>query len=234
MAKTNDDFILPFLHKEFTSATRDWTDAEVGAYTRLLIVQWDQGSIPADINRIRKIADSIDSTQVVVLPKFKKAEQDGRLQNLRMEEIRDEKILFQSKKSKSGKKGAEKRWQNDSKHDGKQIAFINEEKEEGVGKGEKEEERKIPPNRELAQKHFATHKPVHWSSEYMESEVDAWFDYYQTNGWMVGKNKMKDWKAAIRTWIRNDYNFSKIKNGTTKTNGSSAGIPKEQDYSTRL
>lgn len=26
------------------------------------------------------------------------------------------------------------------------------------------------------------------------------FDHYESNGWMVGKSKMKDWKAAIRTW----------------------------------
>ena len=34
--------------------------------------------------------------------------------------------------------------------------------------------------------------------------VDAqkWFDYYTSNGWKVGKNPMKDWKAAIRTWER--------------------------------
>jgi hypothetical protein len=25
-------------------------------------------------------------------------------------------------------------------------------------------------------------------------------DYYSSNGWMVGKTKMKDWKAAVRTW----------------------------------
>ena len=25
-------------------------------------------------------------------------------------------------------------------------------------------------------------------------------DYYESNGWMVGKNKMKDWKAAVRGW----------------------------------
>ncbi|MCM1031597.1 MAG: hypothetical protein NC410_09195 [Oscillibacter sp.] len=25
-------------------------------------------------------------------------------------------------------------------------------------------------------------------------------NYYTSNGWMVGKNKMKDWKAAVRTW----------------------------------
>lgn len=28
-------------------------------------------------------------------------------------------------------------------------------------------------------------------------------DYYTSNGWMVGKNKMKDWKAAVRTWEKN-------------------------------
>ena len=27
-------------------------------------------------------------------------------------------------------------------------------------------------------------------------------DFYQSKGWMVGKNKMKDWKAAVRTWER--------------------------------
>lgn len=34
--------------------------------------------------------------------------------------------------------------------------------------------------------------------------VDAqrWFDYYSANGWRVGKNPMKDWKAAVRTWTR--------------------------------
>ena len=34
------------------------------------------------------------------------------------------------------------------------------------------------------------------------SKVDPqrFVDYYTSNGWMVGKNKMKDWKAAVRTW----------------------------------
>lgn len=30
-------------------------------------------------------------------------------------------------------------------------------------------------------------------------------DYYESNGWMIGKNKMKDWKAAVRTWERNNF-----------------------------
>lgn len=29
-------------------------------------------------------------------------------------------------------------------------------------------------------------------------------DYYESVGWMVGKHKMKDWKAAIRTWLTRD------------------------------
>ena len=31
-------------------------------------------------------------------------------------------------------------------------------------------------------------------------------DYYEANGWMRGKNKIKDWKACVRTWERNEFN----------------------------
>ena len=30
----------------------------------------------------------------------------------------------------------------------------------------------------------------------------AFYEFYESKNWMVGKNKMKDWKAAIRTWER--------------------------------
>lgn len=33
-------------------------------------------------------------------------------------------------------------------------------------------------------------------------DAERWFDYYTSNGWKVGKNQMKDWKAAVRTWER--------------------------------
>lgn len=38
------------------------------------------------------------------------------------------------------------------------------------------------------------------------NNVDAqhFVDYYSSNGWKVGKNPMKDWKAAVRTWERRD------------------------------
>lgn len=34
-------------------------------------------------------------------------------------------------------------------------------------------------------------------------DAQRWFDYYESNGWKVGRNPMKDWKAAVRTWERN-------------------------------
>ena len=39
-------------------------------------------------------------------------------------------------------------------------------------------------------------------------DPQKFFDYYESNGWKVGKNPMKDWKAAVRTWERNGYSGS--------------------------
>lgn len=33
-------------------------------------------------------------------------------------------------------------------------------------------------------------------------DAQAFIDFYESKGWMVGKNKMQDWKAAVRTWER--------------------------------
>ena len=35
-------------------------------------------------------------------------------------------------------------------------------------------------------------------------DPEAFFDFYESKGWVVGKSKMKDWKASIRSWERNE------------------------------
>lgn len=56
--------------------------------------------------------------------------------------------------------------------------------------------------------------------------AQTFIDFYESKGWMIGKNKMKDWKAAVRTWERqqsynkpqnsfnqfpqNDYDFEQL------------------------
>ena len=44
-----------------------------------------------------------------------------------------------------------------------------------------------------------------------KNRVDAgrFVDFYTAKGWMVGKNKMKDWKSAVRTWERNNSGYQK-------------------------
>ena len=46
-------------------------------------------------------------------------------------------------------------------------------------------------------------------------DPQKWLDHYTSNGWMVGRSKMKDWKAAVRTWEKNDFQIEK-KNGSNK------------------
>lgn len=36
-------------------------------------------------------------------------------------------------------------------------------------------------------------------------DAQGFVDYYKSNGWKVGRNPMKDWKAAVRTWYRKDH-----------------------------
>lgn len=46
---------------------------------------------------------------------------------------------------------------------------------------------------------------------------ESWLDFYTANGWRVGKNPMKDWKAAVRTWENNGITNNRHgrKEGTT-------------------
>ncbi len=34
-------------------------------------------------------------------------------------------------------------------------------------------------------------------------DYQKWFNFYEAKGWMIGKNKMRDWRAAVRTWENN-------------------------------
>lgn len=49
--------------------------------------------------------------------------------------------------------------------------------------------------------------------EYMREQgmndiAENWLNHYEANGWKVGKNPMKDWKASVRTWKTNQKNNS--------------------------
>ncbi len=41
--------------------------------------------------------------------------------------------------------------------------------------------------------------------------AEQWLDHYQSNGWKVGRNPMKDWRAAVRTWVKRSGGFNQPK-----------------------
>lgn len=61
---------------------------------------------------------------------------------------------------------------------------------------------------------------LEWVVEYCHERKNnvipqKFFDYYSARGWMIGKNKMKDWQAAVRTWEQSGYNDNKENKPTT-------------------
>lgn len=49
-------------------------------------------------------------------------------------------------------------------------------------------------------------------------DPESFVDFYESKGWVVGKSPMKDWKAAVRTWVRKD-----------KENGVTSYTPKDEN-----
>ena len=50
-----------------------------------------------------------------------------------------------------------------------------------------------------------------------KEEAEAFRDYYEANGWKVGKNSMKDWKAAARGWIRRSGQRDRERKGSSSS-----------------
>lgn len=49
-------------------------------------------------------------------------------------------------------------------------------------------------------------------------DAQQFYDFYESKGWLIGKNKMKDWKAAVRTWERRNQDQNAKSNASSKSN----------------
>jgi hypothetical protein len=80
---------------------------------------------------------------------------------------------------------------------GRQKSSAKKEKDKAVNSNEMER-----PPLELTKEYFKF-------QEYSEFEAERFFNYYSSNGWLIGgKTKMKDWKAAARNWMMNTNKFN--------------------------
>lgn len=75
----------------------------------------------------------------------------------------------------------------------------------------KDEDKEKDKEKDNKRHYVAFHPPtIDEVAEYCREKgynIDAehFVSYYESNGWRVGKNPMKDWRAACRTWARNEY-----------------------------
>ena len=120
-----------------------------------------------------------------------------------------EAIEYINKKKRAGKKGGEKKASNAKAPLGQCYDSASSKKlasTEAVQNNSNTEaealkpkvKRFVPPSAEEVQ-------------EYMvkigyNGDPQKWIDFYTGKGWMIGKNKMVDWRAAVRTWKGNDKN----------------------------
>lgn len=107
--------------------------------------------------------------------------------------------------SKTPSKRASKTTSNGESDDASKRAS---EEEEEVGRGIKEEERgkkarfRAPSPAEVDEyaRIYAASKDLDLDST--DFDPERFVDFYAQKGWMVGRARMKDWRASVRNWVR--------------------------------
>lgn len=121
--------------------------------------------------------------------------------------------------SKTPSKRTSKTPSNGESNDASKRASEEEEEEE-VGRGIKEEERgekarfRAPSPAEVDEyaRIYAASKDLDLDST--DFDPERFVDFYAQKGWMVGRTRMKDWKASVRNWVRS----SRPKEGKREVN----------------
>lgn len=109
-------------------------------------------------------------------------------------------VIAIAKNTKALSKALSKAIQNHSQKHSKSIAVINKpitNNNKTLKQEKKTTIRFTPPNLSDVKSYCLERNNL--------VDAEKWFNYYTSNGWMVGKNKMKDWKAAVRTWEKNSF-----------------------------
>ena len=214
-----------FYADDFLAGTSDMSAEEVGGYIRLLCHQWTKGSIPNDPERVARMAGLMGSPCVgYVLAKFRLC--DGHtLKNERLEKVRAEHQAFKARQSTAGANGAAKRWGKCPDYgDPNGVAIAtpmaapwpeHSQTIAGPMATRWPEDSSPSPSPSPIIKIQADKPPsTRFQKPTLEqlntkaaliglstTEVDKFWNYYESNGWKVGKNPMKSWSAALQNWL---------------------------------
>lgn len=88
---------------------------------------------------------------------------------------------------------------------------------DSIDKNNKEEDTK--PKRERFVKPSLDDVKSFISEKGYKVDAESWYNFYESNGWKVGKNSMKNWQACIAQWnARNKQNKSPLNTTFENTN----------------
>lgn len=97
-------------------------------------------------------------------------------------------------------------------------------------KNEEVEKEKVPRKRKVFKPPEITEVIDHMESKgefQAETEANKFWNHYDAKGWMIGKNKMQNWKSAASGWLnrKKEYNAEKRTKeiGSQRANGTGAG-----------
>jgi hypothetical protein len=98
------------------------------------------------------------------------------------------------------------------------------------------DEIKSKDNKEHSKKNDVFIKPsIDEVKEYIKQkeykvDADTWYLHYESNGWLVGKVKMRSWKASISYWSKNSFNNGKSSAAAPKKNYVEIGGVKDVGF----
>ena len=178
-----------FYSSDFLTGTLLMSMEQKGKFITLLCIQHQKGHLSE--KDMLHICGSYDED---VFTKFQKDEQ-GKFYNIRLEEEVDKRKAYSESRRNNRKK----------KEDVNNISSSYVEHMENENENEDLIEKKKVAR---FQKPTIEQLKEYMSEQGMNDIAENWLNHYEANGWMVGKVKMKDWKASVRTWKINQKNNS--------------------------
>lgn len=170
-----------FYSSDFLTGTLLMTMEQKGKYITLLCIQHQKGHIPE--KDMMQICGAYDED---IFLKFQK-DNEGKFYNTRLEEESDKRKAYSESRRNNRKK----------KEDVNNISLSYVKHMEN----ENENENEIKNNKVQYFKKPSVQQIKEYMRELNMEDVSSRFvDYYDSNGWKVGKNAMKDWKATVRNW----------------------------------
>lgn len=100
------DMFLPLFCRDFLMSTIGWTAAQRGHYLTLLMVQWDAGSLPPEVDDLERISGGVSEAWNLLEDKFP-VDRDGLRRNKRLEEHRTTAVEIRKKRREIGQKGGQ-------------------------------------------------------------------------------------------------------------------------------